>query len=794
MDTTHQDMQPFSARLRTFETAQPIRKRQASGQAKKKAGNTGKWPHEKPEPVLVGHDGLARAGFFYRPDQESTDNVTCFMCNVRLDGWEETDVPIQEHLAHTHGCPWATAVSVFRGEDEPEPEMRDPLAEEMIIARKTTFATGEGWPHESKKGWKCKITKMVEAGWCWDPSTEEGDGVDGVTCFYCGLSLDGWEPKDDPFTEHKRREPACRYFELLGQFHGVDAANGKIKKSKSTSKGARASTASKASRISRTSAMSAMSEVPSMPESYVDPLEDVDDSNVTTATNASHATATGATKGKKKSAKAKAPAKGTKGRKKATEESMEDVQYPDLDQAHVHQDVEEEEPVAASKKPKRGTRASKQIDSSVIEISQTEMVAPKKPTRTRKAQKEPEPEFEAEEIQQTANASAAAWVEMQHDFEADDFEPGDQSTPDAEPTKSKRGVKRSSDGSQKYPVLDSSVLHVDVDPEPAPEPAAKRKRGRPKKESTSSVDSRAAPEVDPIELDTTEAQQSQIQEVEAPAKKAKSKAKGKKASTTRSSRSSKAKADRVDAVEEPEDLAKDEMEIEQELARIAAEQASQQAVQEEQQQVNEFEPSPLSGRISKDSAELQKLQDEVEADDDKATQGHISPPRQSCPQAEMTPSPNGSDKENRDSSLIEPSAKQAQPAIVLSPTRTIKIPLAASTPNRSSGKTMLSPSKQISHLTSSKPWTAIDPDIALVPAHVSENGENFEPGQLSELLLDAAGDLKSPEKKMTVEEWIRSRAEKSEEDLRRRCELMVSTFEKEGMRALESVQGIQIVG
>ena len=36
---------------------------------------------------------------------------------------------------------------------------------------------------------------MVAAGWCFDPSPEYDDGA---SCFYCGLSLDGWEPKDDP--------------------------------------------------------------------------------------------------------------------------------------------------------------------------------------------------------------------------------------------------------------------------------------------------------------------------------------------------------------------------------------------------------------------------------------------------------------------------------------------------------------------------------------------------------------------------------------------------------------------
>lgn len=702
-------------------------------------------------------------------------------------------MPIQEHLAHTRGCPWATAVSVFRGDEDTEPESRDPLSEDMLDARKATFTIGEGWPHEDKKGWKCKIAKMVQSGWCWDPSAEEGDGVDGVTCFYCGLSLDGWEPNDDPFTEHKRREPACRYFELLEHFHGVDAANGKIKKSKGASKGARASNASKASRMSRmsrTSAMSAItatSDVPSMPGSYIDPLEDVDDSNVTTATNASQATATGTTKSKKKGGRTKAPAKGTKARKKATEEPKEDVQYPVLEAAPIDQQLDEAVP---SKTSKRGTRASKQIDSSVFEISQSEMIAPKKSTKTKKAQREPTPE--AEQIQRHAS-TAAAWVEMQNDFQADNFEPGDQSTPAAEPKKPKRGVKRSSDGSRKHEALDSSVNIAHADAETDPEPAAKRKRGRPKKTSASSVNVKAGMDVSE-DVSTAQHNSAEMDTTEEPAKKGKVKAKGKKVSSTRSSRSSKAKPDPVDMEDGPEDLARDEMEIEQELARIAAEQTSQQAVQEEQDQKNEFEPSPSSGRISKDSAELQKLQDEVDADGENARQQDQSTPRRSYAPADMTPSPNGSDKENRDSSLVEPSAKQAQPAVVLSPTKTVKIPLAASTPNRSPRKAMLSPSKQISHLASTKPWTAIDPDVALIPTHLSENAENVEPGQLSELLLDAAGDLASPEKKMTVEEWIRYRAEKSEQDLRRRCELMVSAFEKEGMRALESVHGIHTVG
>lgn len=69
----------------------------------------------------------------------------------------------------------------------------DPTAAPMAEARKATF--GARWPHESKKGWKCKTKQLVEAGWKYTPTSESDDMA---TCTYCQLALDGWEPKDNP--------------------------------------------------------------------------------------------------------------------------------------------------------------------------------------------------------------------------------------------------------------------------------------------------------------------------------------------------------------------------------------------------------------------------------------------------------------------------------------------------------------------------------------------------------------------------------------------------------------------
>ena len=130
---------------------------------------------------------LANAGFYYKPSATSPDNTICFMCEARLDGWEEEDDPLVEHFKLSSNCPWALVMSANLDDAE------DPTTSKMIDARRETFAGR--WPHESKRGWTCKVEKMVDAGWHFAPTPESDDFV---TCAYCKLSLDGWEPKDNP--------------------------------------------------------------------------------------------------------------------------------------------------------------------------------------------------------------------------------------------------------------------------------------------------------------------------------------------------------------------------------------------------------------------------------------------------------------------------------------------------------------------------------------------------------------------------------------------------------------------
>jgi len=99
---------------------------------------------------------LAKAGFFYYPFSPSPDNCACFLCHSALDGWEEGDDPLAEHLKHSPNCGWAIMAAVESQDGVLSQE--NPNTARMIAARKATF--GGRWPHESKKGWKCK-TKQV---------------------------------------------------------------------------------------------------------------------------------------------------------------------------------------------------------------------------------------------------------------------------------------------------------------------------------------------------------------------------------------------------------------------------------------------------------------------------------------------------------------------------------------------------------------------------------------------------------------------------------------------------------
>eukprot|EP00039_Didymoeca_costata_P006366 m.89550 g.89550 ORF g.89550 m.89550 type:complete len:308 (+) comp13228_c0_seq2:83-1006(+) len=134
---------------------------------------------------------MAMAGFFHDSSEDSPDNVTCFMCNKSLDGWERTDDPIQEHKKHSPACPFMN-----------------------LHLEENRFKTFQFWPH---KGFKSKPKDFARAGFVFAP---DEDCPDMVKCISCNKCLDGWEKDDIAMDEHRAHSKKCafiRAFDLQKQ-------------------------------------------------------------------------------------------------------------------------------------------------------------------------------------------------------------------------------------------------------------------------------------------------------------------------------------------------------------------------------------------------------------------------------------------------------------------------------------------------------------------------------------------------------------------------------------------------
>ncbi len=82
---------------------------------------------------------------------------------------------------------------------------------EMMLAeeRLRSFGASSDWPFDAASGSGCTPDKMAAAGFYLASTDAEPDLV---RCYYCRRELDGWEPEDDPWAEHARRE--CAYIKL----------------------------------------------------------------------------------------------------------------------------------------------------------------------------------------------------------------------------------------------------------------------------------------------------------------------------------------------------------------------------------------------------------------------------------------------------------------------------------------------------------------------------------------------------------------------------------------------------
>ncbi|KAF4554463.1 Bir1-like protein [Elsinoe fawcettii] len=743
------DMRMFENRLATFQESDHPAKKIQTSQGK---GVPKSWPHETP----TARD-LAYAGFYFAPTSNSQDNVKCFHCEVKLDGWEIDDEPIREHVAHSAECAWAVTTSVTLGNED-----RDPMSEKLLTARLETF--GSSWPYEKKRGWKPKAKKLAEAGWSMDPSLR---AEDGTICFYCQVSLDGWEPKDDPIEEHRKRQQDCIFFELLDRYAATRPKKGR----------GRNSTASKTSRLSTQSIQSTFSEAPSfMSLGEAAPILEPD-SSIGTITSM-----TSTAKGKKKVPAAK---KGGRSKKKVADDS----EMTGMETAMANLD----ETLAPSQTLLQGTQEEPQVEMKEEPV--------KKATRGKGKGKK----VAAKPADETDDQS-----QLQSELVASVMEP----EPKKPVTRAKRGKKRTSDGEEKPTELTETVAGSQPaqSVEPSEEAPIKAKKGK----ATRGKKAKVVEEEQPAKEQTIE-EPVQVDEAEVEVKEEAPKTKrGRKPKATKPAKQPSPEPE-LEVAPEPE--AEVDIPMEDESANYVVhpdaeeseanyvlhpgeeeseanyvvhdESSANFVVHDQTPEPEEFEPTPTPQKapVARDPTPEQAVsthttpqsirsQRSSDAENHPPSSNARASKRISAAAAPVIPPP-------APSPPVEIAAPAPLQAPRLSPVKTTRVPLAAQTPNRSPSKH--SPTK-LGYLKARTPWTATDIETIFFPA---EGQENAGTG-MAKKIADLGAQLTSPEKKMSVEEWINFQARKGEERLKEECERLVWLFEQEGTRAMGVLEGVEV--
>ncbi|KAM6999934.1 E3 ubiquitin-protein ligase XIAP-like [Tautogolabrus adspersus] len=155
------------------------------------------WPSTAP----VRPRDLAEAGLYYLGER---DRVQCFCCGGMLGGWETGDTAWGKHTNHFPYCFFILGRDVgnvpFQGVMEEEGSSRQQANNHVpkgsFDERLGSFA-GVQHPVDHER--------LARAGFY---STGTGDNV---LCFCCGGGLKGWQPEEDPWVEHAKHYPGCRF-------------------------------------------------------------------------------------------------------------------------------------------------------------------------------------------------------------------------------------------------------------------------------------------------------------------------------------------------------------------------------------------------------------------------------------------------------------------------------------------------------------------------------------------------------------------------------------------------------
>ncbi|KAF4610571.1 hypothetical protein D9613_007097 [Agrocybe pediades] len=397
-------MEALDARINSFKKSKRVK-----NPAKPSSSTSVKWPH--PLTFRANPETLADAGFYYDPSYDDPDNVTCFVCDKELAGWEEEDDPFLIHYSKcSQNCCWASAYCGIASDTDRRrrfistDKSRIPSGKQMEKARHETFLVGKGWIHDKTPNHGANSKMMARAGFVYTPQ-EAGDDL--ATCLYCDTALRGWVSEDDPMEEHRKRESktgvACTFFTASPHLDSSSQSK-PPSKAQTTKPPSRASTKPPSKSTSR----SKHQDVIQPTKTHDGPVEE-DESEIESTGKTAYAKTPH--KGRATSSTArKSSAKTPKPKSKTRSSSRTGLK-------NVVEEDEEEEEEEEAIPPPPPTTVKKSRSKSVAKpevVSQTEPeeedVEPRKPSRsrTKKVASEPEEDLPRKSSRSKAKQSSVA--------------------------------------------------------------------------------------------------------------------------------------------------------------------------------------------------------------------------------------------------------------------------------------------------------------------------------------------------------------------------------------------------
>ncbi|NXU02032.1 XIAP ligase, partial [Buphagus erythrorhynchus] len=147
---------------------------------------------------------LANAGFYYTG---VGDQVACFCCGGKLKNWEPADRAWSEHKRHFPKCLFVLGQDVGNVSSESIPaELGISGLNNAQHPRNPSMAK-YGNRLQTFLSWIYPVDKeqLAEAGFY---SIGKGDHV---VCFHCGGGLQEWKENEDPWDQHAKWFPGCRF-------------------------------------------------------------------------------------------------------------------------------------------------------------------------------------------------------------------------------------------------------------------------------------------------------------------------------------------------------------------------------------------------------------------------------------------------------------------------------------------------------------------------------------------------------------------------------------------------------